>query len=291
MLLLGLELGGVTFSWSSATVICLIIFGVVTIGLFLLFEWKRAPHPVMPLRLFRTRSNVAALLVCFIHGFVFIPTTYYLPFYYQAVRGVSPIMSGVYILAFALCLSVASAVTGIIIKKTGAYRPCMWLGFLVMTLGYGLYTGITATTSWTKIIIFQIVAGLGVGPNVQTPLIALQAAVDAGDVATATATFFFTRNLATAISVVIGGVIFQNGMHERAGTLVAELGPDLALQLSGGSTGASTQLVDSLSGRQQQVARVAIAESLATMWITYTSFSAVGLFISFFIAQKKLPGT
>ncbi len=47
------------------------------------------------------------------------------------------------------------------------------------------------------------------------PLIALQVLTASGDIATATATMMFMRQLSTAISVVIGGVISQNQMQKH----------------------------------------------------------------------------
>lgn len=76
MVLFGLEYGGQTEPWNSATVICLIVFGVVTAAIFVLVEWKVAKYPLMPTRIFKYRSNVAALGVCFCHGFVFIAGSY-----------------------------------------------------------------------------------------------------------------------------------------------------------------------------------------------------------------------
>jgi len=119
MFLFGLEFGGVTHPWNSPTVICLIVFGVFTIGLFVLNEWKLARYPIMPLRLFKYRSNIAALGVCWLHGFVFIASSYFLPLYFQAVLGASPLLSGVYLLPIAIALSISSAGTGIFIRKTG----------------------------------------------------------------------------------------------------------------------------------------------------------------------------
>lgn len=69
-LLLELEFGGVTFSWSSAKVICLIVFSFVIFGLLLWNEKKFSSYPVMPLRLFSSKSNVASLVVALIHGVV-----------------------------------------------------------------------------------------------------------------------------------------------------------------------------------------------------------------------------
>lgn len=177
MLLLGLEFGGITYPWDSATVLCLIIFGAVVIGIFFLIEWRVAPYPLMPLELFSKRSNLAALSVCFLHAFVFISGNYFLPLYFQAVLGASPILSGVYLLPQALSLSFLSAFTGVVIKKTGQYLPLIWFGMVLMTLGFGLFIDFDVNSSWAKIIIYQIIAGIGVGPNFQSPLIALQSLV------------------------------------------------------------------------------------------------------------------
>lgn len=288
MLLLGLEFGGVTHPWGSATVICLIVFGVVVGGLFVLNEWKFARYPVMPLRIFKYRSNIASLGVCFCHGASFIAGTYYAPLYFQSVLGATPLLSGVYLLPFVMSLSFTSGLTGVFIKKTGKYLPPIWFGMIIMVLGFGLYIDLPRGRNWTKIILYQIVAGIGVGPNFQSPLLALQTMIAPKDIATATATFGFTRNLSTSISVVIGGVVFQNEMQKRFPALLAALGPETAAALSGGSAGASVGIVAQLPPAQQAVARQAFHESLKVMWILYVAFAALGLVITAFIGNNVL---
>lgn len=288
MLLLGLEFGGITYPWKSVEVICLIVFGIVLAALFILNEWKFARYPVMPLRLFRNPSAIAALGVCFCHGFVFIASTYYLPLYFQAVLGATPLLSGVYILALCLSLSIVSGGTGVFIKKTGRYLPPIWFGMFFMTLGVGLFIMLPSTENWAKIIVFQIIIGIGVGPNFQSPLIALQSFVAPQDIATATATFGFIRNLSTSISVVIGGVVFQNEMQNKYPSLLASLGEKTATALSGSSAGASIGLVNTLPEAQKVIARTAFNGSLRTMWIMYTAFSGLGLIISLFIGHRTL---
>ena len=61
-------------------------------------------------------------------------------------------MSGVDLLATVLALSVASAATGIFIRKSGKYLPPIWFGLTLMTLGYGLLIDLGANSSWAKII-------------------------------------------------------------------------------------------------------------------------------------------
>jgi EmrB/QacA subfamily drug resistance transporter len=285
MFLFGLQYGGVTAPWDSALVICLLVFGVVTWVLFLIWEWKFAIYPIM--RIFSSVSKVATLGVVFFHGFVFISGAYYLPLYFQAIRGASPIRSGVDLLPTAISLAISSVGTGIFIKKSGMFLPPIYFGMFMMTLGYGLFIDFDATSSWTKIIIFQIIAGLGTGPLFQAPIIALQAHINPRDIGTATATLGFIRQLATSTSVVIGEVVFQNEMKKKAGALVRVLGPKLAIQLGGANAGANTRLIDALPDNEKGVVRTAFADSLQPMWIMYTVFAGVG-FLTVFLIRKKV---
>lgn len=112
MFLLGLGYGGLLYPWDSAALICLIVFGVVTLGIFVLIEWKVAKYPVISPRLFRSTSNLAAFGIAYIHGAVFITDMYYLPLYFQSVLGATPLLSGVYLLPVAVTLCVSSTPTG-----------------------------------------------------------------------------------------------------------------------------------------------------------------------------------
>lgn len=289
MFLLGLEYGGVSYPWDSATVVCLIVFGLFTIGLFFLNEWKLAKYPIMPLRIFKYRSNIASLVVCFCHGMVFIAGAFFLPLYFQAVFSATPILSGVYLFPYVLSLSFASATVGIFIKNTGQYLPAIWFGTVIATIGTGLFIDLpSGRHSWARIILFQIVAGIGAGPNFQAPLIALQTKIHPRDIATATATFGFTRQISTAISVVIGGVIFQNGMHNREDTLRAVLDPGLAAALADGGAGAGTAIVGKLPSAEKVVATRVYTDSLQIMWIFYVCIAAVGLAASLLIQKQTL---
>ncbi|KAI1739250.1 MFS general substrate transporter [Xylaria scruposa] len=287
-LLFGLEFGGVSYPWKSVTVIALIVFSIVTFGVAILVEKYVAKYPVIPLRLFKSRRNLAAFGVCFVHGAVFISGSYYLPLYFQAVVPSSSLLSGAYLLAFALPLSFVSAFTGIWMKKTGQYLPAIVFGMVFLTLGFGLFIDLGSPVNWAKLVVYQIIAGIGVGPNFQSPLIALHSGLHPKDIAAGTSTFQFIRQLATSISIVIGGVVFQNGMQKQYPMLLAELGPEIANRLSGGSAGANVALVAALQGEQGRVARDAYWHSLREMFIVFTAISAAGLLISPLVGQRKL---
>jgi hypothetical protein len=142
----------------------------------------------------------------------------------QALLGASPLMCGVYILPYVMSISLASAGIGILNSKvrevSGIHNP----GNGHHDNGIWLSINLEARPDWGKIILFQLIAGIGAGPNVQGPLITLQAALEGRDIAAATTMLGFMRNMFASISLTFGGVVFQNVMRDQHPQLVAELG-------------------------------------------------------------------
>lgn len=288
MFLFGLEYGGVTYPWNSTTVICLVIFGPIVIAIFMLIEWKVAKYPIVPTRLFSNQHNIAIFIVTFAHAMVFISGSYYLPLYFQTVILVDPIRSGVYTLPQVLTLSASSASTGILIRKTGRYKEVISGGMALMTLGFGLFINFQSSMSWARLILFQLIAGVGIGPNFQSPLVALQANIHPSDMAAATATFGFVRQIATSMSVVLGGVVYQNVLNNQIPSLEAILGPETTAKLVGTFSLSDKSLIQSLPAAQREAILDAFAYSLSRMWIFYTAAGGIGFLVSFLIKRKEL---
>lgn len=291
MFLLGLQFGSATYPWSSATVIGLIVGGCITLILFIPVEWSFARNPIIPMHLFTNISNLAAILVDLFHGVTFTLVAYFLPLYFQSVLGESPLMSGVILLPYVLALSFTSASVGIFLKITGRYVGCIIFGFVLSVLGCGLFYDLPGSKKWVKIILYQIVAGIGIGANFQPPLVALQSNVSIQDNGTVTATFSLIRNVASAIAVVIGSVAFANGMQSQQGQLRSELGPDLASSFSRDNAQANIPLIESLDDHPRNIVRQAFLHAIRNVWIEAVCFAAVGLIVCLFIRNAKLDET
>ncbi|CAK7262716.1 hypothetical protein SEPCBS119000_000125 [Sporothrix epigloea] len=289
LVLLGLTFGGgVMYPWKSAAVISMIIVGALMLVVFAFIEKRVARYPIIPLRLFRSRVAIASFVCCFFHGTVYVSGSYYLPLYFQAVVGANPLLSGVYLLPYSIGLSIASAATGVAIKKTGQYLVFIIGGFVLLTLGFGLFINLGAKANWAKIFLYQIIASIGVGPNFQTTLLSLHTTVDRRDLASATATHGFIRQMATTISVVLGGVAFQNQMERQHDSLVASIGAPAAELLSGSNAASSVYLVNDLTGPALIAARGAYWNAIQTMFIMYAAFAGSGMVVSCFITQSTL---
>jgi hypothetical protein len=188
--------------------------------------------------------------------------------------------------------AITGVVVGVIIHRTGRYLEIIYAGVFLMTLGNGLYILFSPRSGIIEIIFVQIVAGIGAGLLFQAPLIALQALVSQEDTATATATSMFVNNLATSLSVVIGGVLFQNSMDIRVTSLTSppiNLHSNITDLLSGGGAAANVMLVGSIEDPTQRSAvREAYSWSMRNVWILYTGISALAVVTSVFIKKHHL---
>ncbi|KAL9091063.1 MAG: hypothetical protein Q9165_004990 [Trypethelium subeluteriae] len=290
LLLLGLDFGGAIFPWGSPKVICLIVFGVLMIGFFLLSEKRLAKYPLMPLTVFKDWSNNVFFLLAFAHNMVSIGVEYYLPLYFQSVKQATPLHSGILIVPMMVTEASVDILVGVLIHSTGRVREITWIGVTLMTLGTGLYITFRTDTPISRIIGFEIIGGFGTALLFQTPVIAMQSTVSQADTATAIATMGFIRNIATSLSIVLGGVVFQNGMTARRSSLVAAgLSESVVEAFSGDRAAANVGIIKSVhDDAQRHAIQDAFAWSLRNMFIMYTCAASVAMVASAFIKQQHL---
>jgi Na+/melibiose symporter-like transporter len=244
----------------------------------------------MPLALFTKRSNVAILLMVFFHGVSTIGSEYYLPLYFQSAMEASALKSGVFLIPQFVTTSLASVASGLIIHRTGRYRELVWLGPILLTLGNGLYICFNSTTPIGEIAAFELIAGAGSGLQYMPPMVALQAWCVQEDVGTTTASLSFARSMGLAISVILGGVVFQNSMDKQANHLrAAGIPANVTELLSGKNAAANSMITHTLANPiQSRIVKDAFSASLRNLWIMYTCFSFCGIVASVFVTSAVL---
>ena len=135
---------------------------------------------------------------------------YYIPIWFQAIKGVSAIRSGIDTLPLILSLVVASISAGIMVQKLGYYVPFMIANGIIMSIGAGLITTFTPSTDHPKWIGFQIIFGLGLGLGMQQANLAAQAVLSRRDASTGVALIMFCQQLGGAVFVSVGQNVFSN---------------------------------------------------------------------------------
>ncbi|UDD60957.1 hypothetical protein AFCA_008342 [Aspergillus flavus] len=138
--------------------------------------------------------------------------------------------------------------------------------------------------------LFSVIGGAGSAILFAPPLIALQAMVAQDDTASATAMLGFIRTIAMSVSIVVGGVVFQNSMAgERSRLEAAGLMDEIVEELTGASAAASTEVIKTLNDPSKiRTVAGAFSSSLQNMWIMYTCMAGVAVLASAFIVNQPL---
>lgn len=102
VLLLGLNWGGGEYPWNSAHVIATLIVGFAICVGFVLWQWKGARIPLVPMHIFKSRIVNGACLTMFVNGWNFLVQVYYIPTFYQLVFEYSTVKAGAMLLPITL---------------------------------------------------------------------------------------------------------------------------------------------------------------------------------------------
>ncbi|QGA15826.1 hypothetical protein EYB26_003487 [Talaromyces marneffei] len=89
--------------------------------------------------------------------------TYYLPFYFQAVRGTDAQTSGFSILPYGVTISIATLISGTLVTLSGFYVPFMWVGSGIFVAGSGLLYTLSRSSPFAKWFGYQVFTGTGYG--------------------------------------------------------------------------------------------------------------------------------
>jgi EmrB/QacA subfamily drug resistance transporter len=282
-LILLTSLGGTTYPWKSTPIYILGAAGVVLTGLFVLAE-RRAAEPILPLHLFRLRTFSVTSLVGFIVGFAMFGAITYLPAFFQVVRGISPTVSGVYLLPLMVGLLTVSIGSGQIISRTGRYRFFPIAGSAVMTLGMFLLHLMGVGSSTFEDSVYMLVLGMGIGGVMQVLVIIVQNGVPHSELGVATSGATFFRSIGGSFGTAIFGAIFSNVL---AGNLASHL-HGIPLPHGFSSADATPALLSHLPPLVHQGFVAGYAESIQTVFLVAVPIAALAFAATWLIPQVEL---
>ena len=177
--------GGTTYAWSSP-----VIIGLFAVAVLMLVAWyfsaRYAAEPVLPLKLFRNSVFTVCSAIGLAAGFAMFGALSYLPLFLQVVHGVSPTVSGLYLLPMVLGMLLTSIGSGQLIARTGRYKVFPIVGTALRPVALYLLSTLDETTaSWVMNVYFFFL-GAGLGLIIQVLVIAVQNTVDYKDLGAAT---------------------------------------------------------------------------------------------------------
>ncbi|KAF4304005.1 Major facilitator superfamily [Botryosphaeria dothidea] len=179
--LIPINSGGSIWPWNGTLIISMLVIGGVSFILFVVVERSFARIPMIPMRLFGQASTTVIYIQSGLYNLVWQVDLYFLPVYFQDVRGYSPLQSATLVLPLLLLQSVAGVLSGPLMTK---YGPVLYSGMALWVVGAGMK------------VLFSRSTPVGL----HKALVALQALSKSEDRAVATS----TRNMMRALGSVVG---------------------------------------------------------------------------------------
>ncbi|TVY80813.1 Efflux pump roqT [Lachnellula suecica] len=173
MLLVALQWGGNRFHWKSPTVLGLIMGFIIMMLMFVAWQWRQQEEASIPPRIAKQRSLYSAAAICFFGMGAIQVLNYYIPFWFQVIKGLNPQQSGVRYLALAIPNFVGSLVCGGLASRFGYYNPYLFFGTAVLAVASGVISTWKINSGNAMINGVQVMAGLGISCVGQTPVIGL----------------------------------------------------------------------------------------------------------------------
>ncbi|KAL9110534.1 MAG: hypothetical protein Q9227_004892 [Pyrenula ochraceoflavens] len=212
--LIAISWGGSQHPWGSAATLVPLIVGIAAVAAS--FVWEGfAREPFLRRSLFRSYSAIAAYVSAAFQGLLLYAGLYYMPLWFQAVKGASPTRAGVDMFPIVVSLVPASIITGGIITKRGRYKYILIGALALDVLANGVIIMWGASTNTATWVIQMIIVGIAQGIVLNGLNFSTQATAETKDVAYSAAMYTFTRSLGMSIGVAIGGTVWQNLMSKK----------------------------------------------------------------------------
>ncbi|KAL9052160.1 MAG: hypothetical protein Q9162_005555 [Coniocarpon cinnabarinum] len=283
-LLLALQWGGSTYPWSNwRIIICFIFFGLLIIAFIGIQIWKGELATVPP-RVFKQRTVWSAAWFAAMLGGAFFNMIYYLPIWFQAIKGVSAEKSGIMNLAMLLGVVIMSVAAGALVTTFGYYTPFCLASAVCVSIGGGLLTTFTTTTNHSEWIGYSALFGIGIGMGMQQPLIAVQAVLPLPDVPVGTATIMFCQTLGGALFISVGQNVFSNQLLNNLIKDLPDYNPAAVLAVG------ATTLKSAIPAQYLQQVLRAYNDTLTQVFYVSVALGALSIFGAALMEWKSVKG-
>ncbi len=213
---------GNDWGWGSGRIIGLFVIGVVATAAFLVTE-SRVKAPIVDFGFFRSRNFIGANIVATIISFAMMGSFFFLAIYLQDLLGYSPLETGVRFLPTTVVIVIAAPVAGRVADRIGSRWP-MVLGLAITSVALYLFAQMTATTTYSDLLVAFILLGIGIGLTMSPMSTAAMNAVDVDKAGVASGTLQMFRMMGGTIGVAATGAIFQGKLGEFNPALLAQGG-------------------------------------------------------------------
>ncbi|KAK3997517.1 putative MFS multidrug transporter [Cladorrhinum sp. PSN332] len=242
-LLLALQWGGLEYAWSDRRVVACLVLGILLLMGFIAVQIWKPKTAMLPPHIFKQRSMVAGSFAAAMTGSHMMIFVYFLPLWFQAIKGASAIDSGIKLFPMLLPLVAASIISGAVTTRIGYYMPALLVSVCLVSIGAGLLTTLQVDTPQPQWVGFQVLYGFGLGLGMQVPNLAAQTVLANKDVPIGTSLMLFTQLLGGSVFLSVAQNVFNSKLTEKLSRLP---GYSPGLLMSNGATSLVKQFPESV---------------------------------------------
>ncbi|GKZ37504.1 hypothetical protein AbraIFM66950_009087 [Aspergillus brasiliensis] len=281
-LFLAFSWAGTKYSWGSGPVLGPIVAFAVLMAAFLYNQKRRGDAAALPFRIMKRRSVIAGCIFIMCGNSTGNVLEYYLPTYYQVVRGYTPAKSGYMMLPIIIAGTIGALIHGFGTSAVGYYAPFMLFASIIMPVAAGLITTFKVNTSFAELIIYTAFSGFAYGIGFSGPQNAVQTVLPVEDVPLGTSIMLFAQSFGPAVAIAIAQVLFVNQLSTNLSGVVSGLnGANI-------ENNGLTQLVTSMPSAQTQEVLVAIDKSLIQTWYLVVGLACATMVGSLMIEWRSV---
>jgi EmrB/QacA subfamily drug resistance transporter len=269
------ELFGSLIAWQSLAIIA---FAIVCATLWVQVE-KRAPEPIVPLRLFKDSTFPLLMIISIVSGGLGIGMVNYYALFLQTTTGLSPSEAGLFFIAVTGGIVMGSLTAGRLISKTGSYKPFSIISLSIAVVAMLSLSQVHAGTPLAIIAALLLLQGLGVGLGQQAPIIGVQNSAAKADIGAASGAVTLTRMGGAALAISIYGAVISSSLKGTGADIqgvgnIQELTPKMLAQLPAASQHAVADLY---------------AAAFTPLFLVAAATAVIGLVAAVMLKNVRLP--
>jgi len=261
------------------------VIAIVAVVLFIVVE-RRAPEPIIPLRLFANRTMSLSVALSVLNGMTTLGLFFYAALYVQTVTGLSPADVGFLFVPASIASLITSMLAGNIIGRTGRYKLFPILGTALGTVTMLLFLGLGPQSPYWFIALMMGLWGGSLGLCIQVLILAAQTAAPREDIGAATGLVTLGRTVGASLGLALNGAVMTWALGQQQGKLPADIAAKMP---KGGLATASPHDFAALPAALRGTALTVYNQGFTTVFLFVAGLFALSTVLAILLPRVQIP--
>ncbi|QSZ30451.1 hypothetical protein DSL72_000005 [Monilinia vaccinii-corymbosi] len=288
-IIMAISFGGALYAWNSGSIIALFVCSGV---LWILFWTQQSlcflttpEFRFFPLQFIKSFEMSLLFVQIAAGSAATLVPVFFIPLFFQFVKGDSALSSGVRLLPFIGVLVVGLLINGGLMGPIGIYSPWFTIGGILVIIGSALLHTISITTDTARIYGYSAILGFGTGLFVQAPFAIAQAKVHPSELADVSSFITCGQIGGIVFSLSISNSIFINLSTQKISALL----PDYPLgEIQSLIAGVGASVLQKLSPADTSAVLAILVHEISQMYSMLIAAGALVTILSVFMKRERL---